>query len=593
MKQGICWVLVVVAMAGGREALAGLRLNDWRYSATGGTGHLYARTDSGKTWQQADAEAVKVGARLVTVNTAAEHAFLRGYPYYGNCWIGFTDKDSEGTWSWVAGDAGATYVNWAAGEPNGGDAEDYAYLDYTANAWKDLGSMATARGIVEFSKTISDPGSATWRYRPGTGLAYAVTPTLPWEMAQGVAQMWGGNLASVANAEVNTYLQTTFVSSGSKWIGLNDRDSEGAFVWSSGSTAAYRNWQAGEPTSSTDENYVELGDNGTWSNSSQATELQGIVERQVSHQGWLYNKNTGHFYSRLDTTLNWADSETRAQELGGHLTTINNAAENDWVALCLGSGWIGYQDVWQSGDSGSDPPGRWVWADGDSSTFVGWKSGEPNNAGAAEDHAELNPTYNGTTGKTNGLWNDANGVSTLRNGLVERTTKPDDFPTAPTKWLQGPDGLFYALSPTRMTWEQANSVGEYYGFTLASIHSQAMLDWLMANLRPTESVWLGLTDREATSAQEPAAGWQWIDGSPLDFTRWNTGEPNGNRGENYGTLYTSGYWNDLASSGSYLYALYSVPEPATGVLWALGALVLIPVWRRSLKISSRSWRTPG
>lgn len=591
MKRGLCWVLVVVATLGSRETLAALRLNDWRYSATGGTGHLYARTDS-KTWQLAEADAVKVGAHLVTINKLEEHNFLRGAPYYGNCWIGFTDQAAEGAWSWVSGETSA-YTKWAAGEPNGGAGENYAYLDNTLNAWTDRANTSAARGIVEFSQTISDPGSAAWRYRPGTGMAYAVTPSLPWEMAQGVAQMWGGNLASVSTADVNTFLQTTYVGSGSKWIGLNDRDSEGTFAWSSGSTAAYRNWQTGEPTNDTAKNYVELASSGVWSTSSQTAELQGIAERQVGHLGWLYNKDTGHFYAQLNTPLTWADAETRAQELGGHLTTVNSAAESDWLALSLGSGWIGYHDVWQSGDPGSDPPGRWVWADGDSSPFTNWRSGEPNNSGGVEDHAELSVAYDGATGKTTGGWNDTNGVSNLRNGLIERTTKPDDFPAAPTKWLQGPDGQFYALSPTTMTWEQANSVADYYGFTLASIHSQAMIDWMLANLHLPGSVWIGLTDREATSAQEPAAGWRWSDGSPLDFTHWNGGEPNGGRGENYATLYTSGYWNDLASNGNYLYALYSVPEPAAGPLWLMGLLALVPWWRRPFTTSWRSWRTPG
>ena len=90
------------------------------------------------------------------------------------------------------------------------------------------------------------------------------------------------------------------------------------------------------------------------------------------------------------------------------------------------------------------------------------------------------------------------------------------------------------------------------------------------------NLWIGLTDRMAPTAQEPASGWQWIDGSPLDFTNWNTGEPNNSSSaEDYAMLYAAtGVWND-SSGGSYYYALYMIPEPSSVVLLGLGMLATI------------------
>jgi len=45
-----------------------------------------------------------------------------------NLWIGFTDQASEGTWEWISGEA-VTYTNWASGEPNDANGEDYAVMN--------------------------------------------------------------------------------------------------------------------------------------------------------------------------------------------------------------------------------------------------------------------------------------------------------------------------------------------------------------------------------------------------------------------------------------------------------------------------------
>ena len=78
-------------------------------------------------------------------------------------WIGFTDKDSEGTWVWSNGDA-VTYTNWHSGEPNnacGGTGEDFAALGYWAGSdqWNDTSDVAQGRyyyGVMEFE---TDPAA--------------------------------------------------------------------------------------------------------------------------------------------------------------------------------------------------------------------------------------------------------------------------------------------------------------------------------------------------------------------------------------------------------------------------------------------------
>ena len=110
-----------------------------------------------------EAEAVGAGGHLVTVNDAAEEAWLReafgirtsGPPF---AWIGFTsDGGPDGKWTWVAGDGGywrhgdpasTSYVNWCPGEPKdcgpalmGWGCEGYG--------WNDWGDPSRAHGIIE------------------------------------------------------------------------------------------------------------------------------------------------------------------------------------------------------------------------------------------------------------------------------------------------------------------------------------------------------------------------------------------------------------------------------------------------------------
>lgn len=81
------------------------------------------------------------------------------------------------------------------------------------------------------------------------------------------ARTLGGDLATIDDAVENEWVRTTFaVPLASKlWIGLSDAASEGTFAWSDGSSAAFRFWDAGEPSNSASSDAVLHNDsNGRW-----------------------------------------------------------------------------------------------------------------------------------------------------------------------------------------------------------------------------------------------------------------------------------------------------------------------------------------
>ena len=76
-----------------------------------------------------------------------------------------------------------------------------------------------------------------------------------WQDAQNLAEALGGNLVSINSREEQEFLYENFIvndNSGDigKWIGFTDKDQEGNWVWTDGSTTTYKNWNIGEPNNS-------------------------------------------------------------------------------------------------------------------------------------------------------------------------------------------------------------------------------------------------------------------------------------------------------------------------------------------------------
>jgi len=57
----------------------------------------------------------------------------------------------------------------------------------------------------------------------------------------------GGDLASIVNEKEPGALKVKFNIKGKYWIGLDDRETEGTWVWSNGDEFEYQNWGRGEP----------------------------------------------------------------------------------------------------------------------------------------------------------------------------------------------------------------------------------------------------------------------------------------------------------------------------------------------------------
>lgn len=114
-----------------------------------------------------------------------------------------------------------------------------------------------------------------------------------------------------------------------------------------------------------------------------ATMVEARATGTLSVLDSAYNPTTGHWYYLLDNS-NWTGAENAAITLGGHLATINNGDEQNWVWNRWGSGhnlWLGLNDA--------AVEGTFAWSSGELVSFTNWRPGEPNNGNGGENYVYM------------------------------------------------------------------------------------------------------------------------------------------------------------------------------------------------------------
>jgi hypothetical protein len=133
--------------------------------------------------------------------------------------------------------------------------------------------------------------------------------------------------------------------------------------------------------------------------------------------------------------------------------------------------------------------------------FSYWGSGEPNNAPAPEDYAEIINSY--------GRWNDANGGVSQKSyveyeGLIQSLGN--------LTYLGQYNGHSYFKNEENLTWQEAKTAAENLGGYLASLHT-AEENSAVSSFNFFRG-WIGLYhDTNSANYSEPAGGWKWV--SPI------------------------------------------------------------------------------
>ncbi|HEY5298986.1 MAG TPA: S8 family serine peptidase [Verrucomicrobiae bacterium] len=164
-------------------------------------------------------------------------------------------------------------------------------------------------------------------------------------------------------------------------------------------------------------------------------------------EGPITNPANGHLYY-LVASNTWTASEAVAVQLGSHLATINDAAEDAWVYSTFSDFgsvqrgyWIGLYDPSKDLDTGATHEANFVWVSGDSATYRNWGSGEPNNGGTVVDDEWYVHVFSPTDRRAS-HWNDIydSGGGYANGGVAEVELPEQNVYYLPEQDISGLNG---------------------------------------------------------------------------------------------------------------------------------------------------------
>lgn len=143
------------------------------------------------------------------------------------------------------------------------------------------------------------------------------------------------------------------------------------------------------------------------------------IEVRAQRVQWeVIDGGNGHYYEPIASSVTWSEANAAAVQAGGHLATVQSAAENEFVFQLVNADryWKDFGEStanwgpWLGGRqeiSAPEPAGGWNWVTGESLSFTKWIGGEPNNqqlqSGLQENSLHFFSSPSGTRGSH---WND-------------------------------------------------------------------------------------------------------------------------------------------------------------------------------------------
>ena len=597
-----------------------------QYGQTAFRGSCYEFMHEYRTFTSAQSTCQENGGNLLSINDGDEQAKLVSMlvTTYGEFFIGLKYNDASYTFEWVSGDA-VTYTDaWDHYQPDldfndertgrctlvstgsGGlwylrkCTDPHAFIcEYPRNGYTNPPTTSTT---VKPEAQCEGP---EWSKVNDHCYRYFNETPMSFSNAEEFCRTKAGHLASFSSTEEETNSESNvfgpdYYNEYFFWIGLRQDDGgdDSGYFWSDDSPYEFAYFAAGQPDSHGGvdncviDHWMSSYSYG-WENKNCESELPFICEVLAGEQppttlqpptippprpcqggtgeGWLQGPEGVDFCYKFHQSTSdqetWNNVEYKCLQEGGHLVSIHNKEENNFLMVMFGREGINnaFIGLYKNSDE------QFAWTDGSTTDYFNWENGEPNNYWGMESCGEL-------VSSRSGHWNDAHCSKPASGYACKRPTSGDWTTAKPTALPEGhcpPDHYefkgycykFFGLTGNASeykNWTNARDVckglnaDEIFGqgYDLASVHSdneQAFLSAIMAENDPGSDVfwefWIGYRDYvhwEATNT------FVWSDGTPNDYTNWAQNEPNDNLVyenicvEMYAhNDYDIGHWNDL------------------------------------------------
>ena len=231
-------------------------------------GHGYWVCPGPVSFDAALSECGRIGAKLVTINDAAEQEALWQLGMR-DTWIGFRTRagDPEGAdagFDWVEGQS--DFEAWADDDLDAGAAQRCAFLSASEHgSWQSRACGDAFSGFAcEIEQYAAPESSCRYGRRGGHGY-FSCESERTWNEAEQRCRDSDGYLAEPDTPEEHAYLLTLLKSGAHYAIGVTDARSEGQFVTTRGGRLAFSAWDANEPSALLAEHdYAVLTSSGVW-----------------------------------------------------------------------------------------------------------------------------------------------------------------------------------------------------------------------------------------------------------------------------------------------------------------------------------------
>lgn len=502
-------------------------------------GHLYELYEDRASVRNADETAYRKGGHLVNITSSGEQSAVMKLINTGSGWhykeigwyIGLTDRNKEGTWKWLNGEA-FSYQNWNSGEPNnsGGDgAENYACI-ISGGKWNDVSGNGAYPYIVEYDtinySKFSPAKTMTYDFDKGKIVYRLYDNRVTVADAQQIAKAKGEVLTSITSSTEQSRINTLLGYSSKKsengmywYIGLTDAEKEGTWKWMNGDTYSYKYWNTGEPNNNDGgkaENYVVLKPNGTW-NDVTGQNYYGFVTKKIIYNDLTVptiTTNREKYITNEVANISWAK------------TTEKTDFSNYWVVVTN----VDTGEVIYNGNA-------------DSANNVHKNSLDIRLPKAGK--------YKIETVSCSISDNAARQKYATKTVIVEDMSNGENL--TPSGTYEYNDHR-YEVYDTRLDFMTARKVAKSKGGYLATITSQEEMNAIIELLKSSttnqfETGWfIGLTD----IAEE--GNWKWDTGETFSYSNWGDGEPNNaNDDEDCVAIFNkdTGKWNDVWTHDCY------------------------------------------